>query len=124
MQSPFSAAVSTAANLGRCVRQVSDVVYYLPPIFKDEEFESDGMACLNLICEYGGLGSTCLSKLIPVADMIDSSLHTKQEDHGRERAVLQSGKEAQSEALVRVFSFPGMVAYRKGGSELGKQQLR
>jgi hypothetical protein len=106
------------------MRQVSDVVYYLPPIFKDEEFESNGMECLNLICEYDGLSSACVSKLIPVADMIDSSLHTKQEVHGRKRAVLQSGKEAQSEALVRVFSFPGMVAHRKDGSELGKQQLR
>ena len=98
-------AISCATDLSHHMRLQTDVVYYWPPTFKDEEFEPARMECLNL------------------AQMVKESPYVKQQVHGRARAVLQGGKEGQREAIVRVVCFPGLVAYRKGGGDLAKREL-
>lgn len=94
-----------AGQLGRMMRLASDVVYYWPPTFKDEEFEPSRMEALNVI------------------EMIEGSPYTKVEVNGRERAVLKEGRENESEAIVRVVCFPGLVAYRRFGGELAKKEI-
>lgn len=98
--------VSTAADLSRSMRLAGDVVYYWQPTFKDEEFEPARMEGHNL--RY----------------MIENIPYEKREMHGRVRAALLPGSEHKSEAIVRVVCFPGLVAYRQGGSDLGDQLLR
>ncbi|KAK4542794.1 hypothetical protein LTR36_006170 [Oleoguttula mirabilis] len=97
--------VSMAADLSRSMRLMSNVVYYWPPTFKDEEFEPARMESNNL--RY----------------MIEESPYEKKDMHGRVRAVLLPDHADRSEAIVRVVCFPGLVAYRQGGGELGKRLL-
>lgn len=95
-----------AGQLTRMMRLASDVVYYWPPTFKDEEFEPGRMEALNL------------------TKMIEESPYEKKADaNGRDRAILKEGKEDQSEAIVRVVCFPGLVAYRQFGGDLAKKEI-
>lgn len=94
-----------AGQLSRMMRRASDVVYYWPPIFKDEEFEPGRMEAMNL------------------AGMIHGSPYDRETINGRERAILKPGREDESEAIVRVVCFPGLVAYRQGGGDLAKIEI-
>lgn len=94
-----------AGQLSRMMRIATDVVYYWPPTFKDEEFEPSRMEALNLI------------------DMITKSPYKREKVNGHERAILNEGKEEQSEAIVRVVCFPGLVAYRRHGGALAEREI-
>ena len=87
------------------MRLANDVVYYWPPTCKDEEFEPVRMECWNLKW------------------MLDTSPYRKTDNYGHARPRLVEGNEDRCEAIVRVVCFPGLVAYRKGGGELGKRLL-
>ena len=97
--------VGFAADLSRNMREDRDVIYYWPPTFKDEEFEPARMECFNLY------------------EMIQDSPYDKKSVNGTDRAILRAGHENESEAIVRVVCFPGLVAYRQGGGDLARQQL-
>jgi hypothetical protein len=97
--------VRRAALLSRQIHRMADVLYYWPPTFKDEEFDPARMEVLNL------------------ADMIKDSPYVKRDIDGCQRAELRPNHEDKSEAIVRIVAFPGIVAYRQGGGELGKAQL-
>ena len=97
--------ITLAAHLSRRMRTERDIVYYWPPTFKDEEFEPGRMECLNL------------------RSMITESPYDKKEIGGMDRAVLREGHENQSQAIVRVVCWPGLVAYRQHGGELAQQEL-
>ena len=101
----LAAIIALAADLSRWMRQLDEVVYYWPPTFKDEEFEPGRMECVNLW------------------QMLDESPYQKLDIQGRMRPRLQPGQEHRNEAIVRVVCFPGLVAYRKGGGELGEKLL-
>ncbi|KAI6832705.1 hypothetical protein KC332_g6433 [Hortaea werneckii] len=101
----LAAIIALAADLSRWMRQLDEVVYYWPPTFKDEEFEPGRMECANL------------------RQMLDESPYQKLDVQGRMRPRLQPGQEHRNEAIVRVVCFPGLVAYRKGGGELGEKLL-
>ncbi|GAB1741747.1 hypothetical protein NU219Hw_g7157t1 [Hortaea werneckii] len=101
----LAAIIALAADLSRWMRQLDDVVYYWPPTFKDEEFEPGRMECVNL------------------QQMLDESPYQKLDVQGRVRPQLQPGQEHRNEAIVRVVCFPGLVAYRQGGGELGEKLL-
>ena len=97
--------VSTAGVLSRSMRSSPDVVYYWPPTFKDEEFEPGHMECFNL------------------RTMITESPYDKKTVSGFDRAVLREGHEHESEAIVRVVCFPGLVSYKQHGGALATQEL-
>ncbi|KAK3683168.1 hypothetical protein LTR37_020481 [Vermiconidia calcicola] len=97
--------VSGAGQLNRDMRSDSRVVYYWPPTFKDEEFEPGRMECFNLKA------------------MIQGSPYDKKTVNGMDRAILRPGREEESEAVVRVVCFPGLVAYRQHGGELAQREL-
>ena len=97
--------ITVAADLSRQIRMMHNVVYYWPPTFKDEEFEPGRMEGLN------------------IRNMIDTSPYEKRDVQGRVRANLLPDQDDRNEAIVRVVCFPGLVAYRKGGGALGKQEL-
>ncbi|RMZ32951.1 hypothetical protein D0859_02907 [Hortaea werneckii] len=101
----LAAIIALAADLSRWMRQLDEVVYYWPPTFKDEEFEPGRMECVNL------------------RQMLDESPYQKLDIQGRMRPRLQPGQEHRNEAIVRVVCFPGLVAYRQGGGELGGKVL-
>ena len=95
-----------AGRLSRIMRQAPDVVYYWPPTFKDEEFEPSRMECLNL------------------KNMILDSPYEKKEVQGIERAVVREAhKGPNTEAIVKVVCFPGLVAYRQYGGETGAKEI-
>jgi len=98
--------VHQAAGLSRFMRLQVDVVYYWPPTFKDEEFERARMECLDLF------------------PMLRDSPYQRQLVNGSEHTVLLPDKEEQKEAIVRVVSFPGLVAYRQGGGDLAARLLK
>jgi hypothetical protein len=95
--------VETAGNLNRSLRATADVVYQWTSTFKDEEFDPSRMECYNL------------------RHMIDESPYDKSPSNGR--PILREGREKESEAIVQVVCFPGLVAYRQYGGELGKREL-
>lgn len=97
--------VSHAGLLNQMMRLASDVVYYWPPTFKDEEFEPGRMEALNL------------------TDMIENSPYDRKEVNGRDRAILKPDRKEESEAIVRVVCFPGLVAYRQFGGDLAKKEI-
>lgn len=97
--------VEDAMEINHTTRKDPGTVYYWPPTFKDEEFEPSRMECLNL------------------KEMIQGSPYDKHIINGIERAVLQDGREHESEAIVRIVCFPGCVAYQKGGGELAQKEL-
>lgn len=104
--------VKAAGELNRSLRSSTEVVYYWPPTFKDEEFEPARMECFNL------------------KDMISTSPYKKvggdKDSKGPVRAVLdQDLKDAKNraEAIVRVVCFPGLVAYRQHGGHLAEREL-
>lgn len=97
--------VDRAAHMSHIMRLEPDIIYYWPPTFKDEEFEPKRMECFNL------------------EDMLRDSPYDKKTINGYERAVLRPGREEESEAIVRVVCFPGLVAYRRGGGELAQKEL-
>ncbi|KAI7498451.1 hypothetical protein KC367_g5076 [Hortaea werneckii] len=101
----LAAIIALAADLSRWMRRLDEVVYYWPPTFKDEEFEPGRMECVNL------------------RQMLDESPYQKLDIQGRMRPRLQPGQEHRNEAIVRVVCFPGLVAYRQGGGELGGKVL-
>lgn len=106
MLSEIRKVVAQAAEISQSIRATKDVVYYWPPTFKDEEFEPSRMECLNL------------------DDMISNSPYDKKKVQGSfERAILRAGQENRSEAIVRVVCFPGLVAYRQHGGELGRKEV-
>lgn len=70
-----------------------------------EEFDQDRMECLNL------------------ESMIKTSPYSKEVTDGYEKTVLV-GPPEESEAIVKIVAFPGLVAHRKGGGELGQRQIR
>ncbi|EMC99318.1 hypothetical protein BAUCODRAFT_154961 [Baudoinia panamericana UAMH 10762] len=100
------AIVSHAVDLSHVMRCTEDIVYFWPPTFKDETFEPARMECLNL------------------ANMYRHSPFVKQDSGERQRPKLRPGSEDQSDAIVRIMCFPGLIAYRKGGGELAQEQLR
>ncbi|KAK4627477.1 uncharacterized protein CLAFUR5_11763 [Fulvia fulva] len=101
-----------AGRLSRIMRQAPDVVYYWPPTFKDEEFEPSRMEVFNL------------------KDMILKSPYEKTKVQGIERAIVREGhKDDNTEAIVQIVCFPGLVAYRQygggtGGKEIEAEQSR
>ncbi|KJX98872.1 hypothetical protein TI39_contig385g00021 [Zymoseptoria brevis] len=97
--------VQTAGKLGRAMRSSPNVIYYWPPVFKDEEYEPSRMECLNLV------------------HMIKSSPYKRETVKGMIRPILKKGMENKSEAIVRVVCFHGIVAYRQGGGKLAKREL-
>lgn len=98
--------IDLAAHLAELIRLAPDVVYYWPPTFKDEEFEPARMEAINL--EY----------------MIQSSPYDKVTNSHGERAVLREGKKSdESEAIVRIVAFPGIVAYRQYGGLLADNEI-
>ncbi|KAI5367752.1 hypothetical protein Slin15195_G028850 [Septoria linicola] len=98
--------IKFAARLARMIRLAPDVVYYWPPTFKDEEFEPARMEAINL--EY----------------MIQTSPYDKVTNSHGERAVLREGKKSEeSEAIVRIVAFPGIVAYRQYGGILADNEI-
>ncbi|KAK4503843.1 hypothetical protein PRZ48_004758 [Zasmidium cellare] len=98
--------VDKAGSLSRLMRLVPDVVYYWTSTFKDEEFAPQHMECYNL------------------HDMIRNSPYEKKVVGGIERAVPREGASPdQTEAIVKIVCFPGLVAYRKGGGALAQEQL-
>lgn len=97
--------VHHAGQLSRMMRMASDIVYYWPPTFKDEEYEPSRMEAQNL------------------KEMIEGSPYDKETINGRDRAKLKAGRENQSEAIVRVVCFPGLAAYRQFGGELAKKEI-
>ncbi|KAI7241553.1 hypothetical protein KC330_g610 [Hortaea werneckii] len=101
----LAAIIALAADLSRWIRQLDDVVYYWPPTFKDEGFEPGRMECVNL------------------QQMLDESPYQKLDVQGRVQPQLRPGQEHRNEAIVRVVCFPGLVAYRQGGGELGEKFL-
>ncbi|KAK3674143.1 hypothetical protein LTR78_005990 [Recurvomyces mirabilis] len=100
----FKDIASSAASISRILRLQSDVVYYWPPTFKDEEVEPARMECLNM------------------TDMLEHSPYVKQ-DAGHGHPVLSEDRRADSQAIVQIVCFPGLVAYRKGGGGLAKHTL-
>lgn len=101
----LAAIISLAAKIAELIRRASDVVYYWPPAFKDEEFDPARMEAINL-CQ-----------------MIQSSPYDKKKVGGVQRAVLREGLEHQKEAIVRIVTFPGIVAYRQYGGRLAAAEL-
>ena len=102
----LSSCIRIAIRLSRTMRLHGEVIYYWPPTFKDEEFEPSRMEVLNL------------------ESMIKHSPYKKVKDSkGRDTAVLDRDQASKSEAIVRVVCFPGLVAYRQGGGDLGQEQL-
>ena len=102
----LSSCIRIAIHLSRTMRLHGEVIYYWPPTFKDEEFEPSRMEVLNL------------------ESMIKHSPYKKVKDSkGRDTAVLDKDQASKSEAVVRVVCFPGLVAYRQGGGDLGQEQL-
>ena len=97
--------VDGAAHMSIIMRCQADTVYYWQPTFKDEEFEPKRMECFNL------------------QDMLRDSPYDTKTINGFERAVLRPGREDESEAIVRVVCFPGLVAYRQGGGKLAQKEL-
>lgn len=97
--------VTTAAHLARSMRCLTDVVYYFPPTFKDEEFEPERMECLNL------------------ADMIRESPYKHSVREGGYVTAELRGEQERSQAIVQIVAFPGLVAYRQGGGSLAQTQL-
>lgn len=98
--------VQNAADVNLHIRHATDVVYYWPPTFKDEEFEPARMEALNL------------------SDMIRTSPYEKVAGtKGGMRAKLGKDQQARSEAIVRIVCFPGLVAYRQFGGDLAKKEL-
>lgn len=101
----LTAIISLAAKMAELIRRTPDVVYYWPPTFKDEEFEPARMEASNL------------------SQMIQSSPYDKKKVGGIQRAVLREGFEHQKEAIVRIVTFPGIVAYRQYGGRLAAAEL-
>ncbi|KAK5171135.1 uncharacterized protein LTR77_004279 [Saxophila tyrrhenica] len=97
--------IMVAANLSRSIRRTGDVVYYWTHTFKDEEFDPGRMECLNL------------------TDMIKKSPYKKENIDGHERAILDKTRANESEAIVQIVCFPGLVAYRRGGGKLAQRVL-
>jgi hypothetical protein len=115
--------VFDAGQLSREIRMCPDVIYHWPPTFKDgmyvhatsktsltkmesEEFGPERMECLNI-----------------TSMMQNSPYEIKKQPHGqRDRSVLKYPTE-NSEAIVRITAFPGVVAHRKGGGQLAKKLL-
>ncbi|EME45943.1 hypothetical protein DOTSEDRAFT_70074 [Dothistroma septosporum NZE10] len=96
-----------AGRLSRIMRQAPDVVYYWPPTFKDEEFDPSRMECVNL------------------KDMILKSPYEKKQVNGIDRAIVRDGVQSENtEAIVKVVCFPGVVAYRQYGGETGRKELK
>lgn len=99
--------ISDAARLARAMRCMTDVVYYFPPTFKDEEFDPARMEALNL------------------DSMIEHSPYKRKVHKGSRlvTAELENPQEENSEAIVQIVAFPGLVAYRQGGGSLAQTQL-
>jgi hypothetical protein len=115
--------VVDAGQLSRDMRMCPDVIYHWPPTFKDgtyvhaipkrsltdmksEEFDPERMECMNI-----------------TSMMQNSPYEIKKQPHGQpDRSVLKYPTE-NSEAIVRITVFPGVVAHRKGGGELAKRLL-
>lgn len=57
-----------------------------------------------------------------IESMTQASPYKKEDIDGRERSVLV-GDEDQSQAIVKVVAFPGLVVHRQGGGALAKKQL-
>ena len=70
-----------------------------------EEFDPDRMECIN------------------IGDMISNSPFEKKIVDGYERSVLKEQTE-DSEAIVKVVAFPGLVVHRQGGGALAKRLLK
>jgi hypothetical protein len=70
-----------------------------------EEFDPERMECIN------------------IADMISNSPYEKKVIGGHERSVLK-GCAANSEAIVKVVAFSGLVVHRQGGGALAKRLLQ
>ena len=58
-----------------------------------------------------------------LSDMIKASPYDKKTVNGSDRAILRPNNEDQSEAVVRVVCFPGLIAYRQHGGDLAKREL-
>ena len=97
--------VDLAAAVSHSIRKDGSSVYYWAPTFKDEEFEPARMECFNLY------------------DMVQASPYDKKTENGVDQAVLQNGHEHESEAIVRIVCFPGLVAYQQGGGDFGRREL-
>lgn len=87
------------------MRCLTDVVYYFPLTFKNEEFEPERMECLNL------------------ADMIKASPYKPAVEQGGYPTAQLEGDQERSQANVQIVAFPGLVAYRQGGGSLAQTQL-
>jgi hypothetical protein len=70
-----------------------------------EEFDPERMECIN------------------IADMISNSPYEKKIIRGHETSVIKEGA-ANSEAIVKVVAFPGLVVHRQGGGALAKRLLQ
>jgi len=69
-----------------------------------EEFDPDRMECIN------------------IGDMISNSPFEKKIIDGHERSVLKEQTE-DSEAIVKIVAFPGLVVHRQGGGALAERLL-
>lgn len=69
-----------------------------------EEFDPERMECIN------------------IAAMISDSPYEKKVVNGHEQSVLKGSPE-NSEAIVKVVAFPGLVVHRQGGGALAKRLL-
>lgn len=98
--------IEHAVQVANLIRLTPDVVYYWPPTFKDEEFEPARMESINL------------------EDMIQNSPYDRVTNSHGERAVLRdANKSDESEAIVRIVAFPGIVAYRRYGGLLAQNEI-
>jgi hypothetical protein len=83
------------------LKEISSFVLTISP----EEFDPERMECIN------------------IADMISNSPYEKKVVGGHESSVLKEG-EANSEAIVKVVAFPGLVVHRQGGGALARRLLQ
>lgn len=107
------AIVAATATLSRQMRLMPEVVFYWEPVHKDEVFEPARMESMNLRAM---LESTpWVTKKVAAGAAAAT---------GPAATVLRDGQEKRSQSLVQVVVFPGLVAWRQGGGERAKEEIR